>query len=105
MMENSLLRASSSSSLLTLPVEILHRILDQLDIQDILFSFRRVCKTFYSIINIYNRLTLKLSNHSSETRIHCLYRILSPSNVGTLILQKCYSNNQLNNIDWFFFIW
>jgi hypothetical protein len=101
-MENSLLRASSSSSLLTLPVEILHRILDQLDIQDILFSFRRVCKTFYSIINIYNRLTLKLSNHSSETRIHCLYRILSLSNVGTLILQKCYSNNQLNNIDWFF---
>ena len=73
MMESLWLLVPSSSFLLTLPVEILHRILDQLDIQDILFLFRHVCKKFSSISNIYNRLTLELSNHSSETRIHRLY--------------------------------
>jgi hypothetical protein len=102
MIKSSLLLVSSSSFLLTLPVEIVHRILDELNIDDILFSFRHVCKKFYSISNIYNRLTLELSNHSSETRIHRLYRIISAENVETLILQKSYLNNELNNIDWFF---
>ncbi|UJR38731.1 hypothetical protein I4U23_031396 [Adineta vaga] len=91
-----------SSFLLRLPVEIIHRILDYLNIKDILFSFRHTCKTFYSISNIYNRLTLEISNHISETRIHRLYRILSPENVETLILRKSYFNNELNNIDYFF---
>jgi hypothetical protein len=37
-----------------LPVEILHHIFDKLDIETILFSFRYVCKRFYSIANSYN---------------------------------------------------
>ncbi|CAF0905786.1 unnamed protein product [Adineta steineri] len=91
-----------SSFLLTLPVEIVHRILDCLSIQDIIFSFRYVCKKFYSITNIYNRLKVELSNHSSDTRIHRLYRLISPENVGTLILRNSYYNNELNYIDYFF---
>ncbi|CAF1338599.1 unnamed protein product [Adineta steineri] len=91
-----------SSFLLTLPVEIVHRILDCLNIQDIIFSFRYVCKKFYSITNIYNRLKVELSNHSSDTRIHRLYRIISPENVRTLILRNSYYNNELNDIDYFF---
>ena len=102
MMESSLVLVPSSAFLLTLPVEVLYHILDKLNIKDILFSFRHVCKKFYSITSIYNRLMLKLSNHSSETPIHRLYRILSPENVGTVTLRKSYLNNELNNIDWFF---
>ncbi|CAF1451028.1 unnamed protein product, partial [Rotaria sp. Silwood1] len=101
-MENSLLVVQSSSSLLTFPTEILHRILDQLNIEDILFSFRYVCTRFYSITNIYNRLTIKISDHQNETSAYRLYRMISPENVTSLILRKIYGNTKSNNIDWFF---
>ncbi|CAF1247954.1 unnamed protein product [Rotaria sp. Silwood1] len=101
-MENSLLVVQSSSSLLTFPTEILHRILDQLNIQDILFSFRYVCTRFYSITKIYNRLTIEISDHQNETPAYRLYRMISPENVTSLILRKIYGNTKSNNIEWFF---
>lgn len=101
-MENSLSIIPSSSLLLALPIELLHRILDNLDIRSIIFSFRAVCKTFYSIANNYQRLKLELSNHSTNDPFDRLYRIISLENIGTLVLQKCYVNNELNNIDRFF---
>jgi hypothetical protein len=101
-MENSLLLNESSSYFVRLPIEILHRILDELDIKDILYSFRYVCKRFDSAMKIYNRLTLKLSDHSSEHRIDRLYKIISLENIGSLIIQRYNNNNELNDIDWFF---
>ncbi len=101
-MENSLLLNESSSYFVQLPVEILHRILDELDIKDILYSFRYVCKKFDSVVKIYNRLTLEFSDHPSEHRPNRLYEIISLENVGSLILEKSNLNNELNNIDWFF---
>ena len=101
MMETSLSSAHSSSYILTLPVELLHRILDYLDTRSILFSFRPVCKTFYSVTNNYNGLTLNLSDDSSKTPFDHLYRIIPMENVGRLILEKFYQNNQLNDIDRF----
>ena len=85
MVENSLILVPSGSFPTTLSVEILHRILDKFDIQDILFSFCHVYKKFYSITNIYDRLTLELSNHSLDTCIDRLYRKISQENVGILI--------------------
>lgn len=45
-------------SLSTLPVELLYRLLDYLDIQTILFSFRYVSKQFYSIASSSNHYNL-----------------------------------------------
>ncbi|CAF1651393.1 unnamed protein product [Rotaria magnacalcarata] len=101
-MENSFTLVPPSLSLLTIPVEVLYRILDQLNIKDILFSFRRVCTKFHSITNSYNRLTIEISNHPSDTLIDRFYRIISPENVGALILNQSYTNAESNNIDWFF---
>ena len=92
----------SRSFLLTLPVELVHCILDYLDIDTILFSFRYVCKTFYLITKIYNRLTLELSDDPWETPFDYLNEIISYENVERLILQKFNVNNELNNINQFF---
>jgi hypothetical protein len=51
-------------SLVTLPVEVIHRILDHIDIHSILISFRYVCKQFYMITNTYNRYELDISSTS-----------------------------------------
>lgn len=45
-------------SLLTLPIEILHRIYDRLDIQTILFSLRNTCQRLKAVVNSYNRCIL-----------------------------------------------
>lgn len=78
----------SKSFLLTLPVELLHRILDFLDIHCIIFSFRAVCKTFHSITRNYHRLKLELSKQSKDYPFARLYRIISFENIGTLILRN-----------------
>ncbi|UJR22225.1 hypothetical protein I4U23_025289 [Adineta vaga] len=43
-------------SIETLPVELLHRILDNLDIETISFSVRWTSTLFHSIVRTYNRL-------------------------------------------------
>jgi hypothetical protein len=40
-------------SLITLPVELIYRILDNLDLLAILLSFRNVCKRLDAIIDAY----------------------------------------------------
>ncbi len=45
----------SNPSLYTLPIELLHRILDHVDTVTVFLSFRNVCKYFYTIINSYNQ--------------------------------------------------
>jgi hypothetical protein len=51
-------------SLVTLPVEVIYRILDYIDIRLILNTFRYVCKQFYMITNTYNRYELDVSSIS-----------------------------------------
>jgi len=97
------LRSSKSiPSLYTLPVEVLYRILDQLEGRDIVFSFRNVCTKFYAITNIYNRLTIELSNYHSKFETNRLCRIIEPENVASLIFWKSYTTSTFDEIDWFF---
>jgi hypothetical protein len=86
-------------SLLALPVEILHRVLDDLDIFSILISFRRVCRRFNAITNTYNRYELDLSS-ISESNIKFIARLIQPENIISLILS--YEWHTKNTIDVFF---
>ena len=54
---------ASTATLLSLPPEILHKVLDHLDAQTILLSVRSVCIQLHSIVNTYNRLKLKLASY------------------------------------------
>ena len=59
-------------SLLTLPVELLYRIFDELDTKTILLSVRNVCIQLYASANTYNRYHLDPSSISkSEFRLVC----------------------------------
>lgn len=98
----SLSMVRSPSFLLRLPVELVHWILDNVDIATILFSFRYVCKTFYLMTKFYNRLTLELSDHPWEIPFDYLHEIISYENVERLILQQFNVTNELNNINRFF---
>ncbi|CAF1259680.1 unnamed protein product [Rotaria sordida] len=80
----------SSASLYTLPIELVYHIFDNLDVQTIFFSFRNVCKRFYTIVDIYNRYELDLSS-VSKSEFHRICRIIRPENVISLIL----SNNDM----------
>ncbi|UJR18439.1 hypothetical protein I4U23_005344 [Adineta vaga] len=51
------------SSLINLPVEVLHRIFDFCDIQTILCTMSCVCKRLHSITNYYNRFKLELKTY------------------------------------------
>jgi hypothetical protein len=53
-------------SLYSLPVEIFYRILDDVDGQTIVLSFRNVCTKFEAIANSYNRYKLDLTSISNN---------------------------------------
>lgn len=71
-------------SLDTLPVEILNRILDHLNILSILLSFRSVCKRFNEISNSYNRYKLDVSS----TDIKRIVRLIQPNRIASIILRS-----------------
>ena len=73
-------------SLTTFPVELLYRILDQLDSSDILVSFRNVCKRFYTITNTYNRYRIKITSTSRKADIHRVCRLIQPENVVSCVV-------------------
>ena len=75
----------SAASLYTLPIELIYHILDHLDIQTILCSFRNVCKRFYTIVNSYNRYELDLSL-ISKIDFHRIGRIMPTENIVSIIL-------------------
>ncbi len=70
----------SLSSIEILLVEIIHRILDNLDAETILLSVRLVSKLFRSIISTYNRYSLDLSL-VSKRNFDLLCRLINPENV------------------------
>lgn len=73
------------ASLYTLPIELVYYIFKNLDIPTILFSFRNVCKRFYTIVNNYNQYELDLSS-VSKTVFHRMCHIIHPNNIISLIL-------------------
>ena len=69
----------------TLPVELLHHILQLLDSETILLSFRHVCRRFHLITDVYNRYRLDL--HScTKANFYRLCRTITPSNILALTL-------------------
>ena len=68
-----------------LPVEILHRIFDYLDIQTIIFSIRYVCKQLYLMTNSYNRYRLNMTS-ISRGHFRWICQLISMENVIALIL-------------------
>ena len=68
-----------------LPVEIHHRIFDHLDIQTILFTFRHVCRRFYSIVDTYRSYRLNFEE-ISQAKFHRICRIIPLEYVVALTL-------------------
>jgi hypothetical protein len=75
----------SVSCLETLPVELLYRIIDNIDTKTVFLSFRYVCKRFYAIINSQNRYKLDF-RYISKTNFYQVCRLIRPENVSKLIL-------------------
>ncbi|CAF2138775.1 unnamed protein product [Rotaria magnacalcarata] len=74
-------------SLLTLPTEIVYRILDHLSIYSTLISLRRVCKRLHTITDTYDRYELDLSS-IPESKIKLIASIIRPENIISLILTQ-----------------
>jgi hypothetical protein len=73
----------ANKSLLTFPVELLHRILDYCDAQTILHSFRLVCTQFYAVVNTYNRFELEFTS-VSKSDVKLFSRCIQPENIISL---------------------
>ncbi len=78
-------------SIENLPVELFHRIFDNLDAQTILFSIRLVCRLFRSVVNNYDRYNLDLKI-ISKCNFHRLCRLIPPQKLISLTL---YNNEQI----------
>ncbi len=72
-------------SLSTIPVELLYRLLDYLDIQTILLSFQYVSKKFYLITNNSNHYNLDLSS-TSKNHFDLICRLICPEKVVSITL-------------------
>lgn len=84
------------SFLLSLPVELIHRIFDYIDTETIVFVIRFVCKQLYSTANTYDRYKLDF-RHMFRSDLPLLGRIINPKNVTSLILSdKLHTNDQIN---------
>ncbi|CAF1118761.1 unnamed protein product [Adineta steineri] len=81
---------SSSSSLDTLPVELIYYIFKYLDISTILLSFRYVCKRFQIIVNSYDYYKLDMRLISKINFDHICSR-LCPEKIRSLILTNSLS--------------
>ncbi len=73
-----------ASSLLTLPVELVYRILDNLSEEAIFLSMRNVCARLNTIIDTYRRyqvnssFIMKLAFHYLQNIIHLKTKSYSP---------------------------
>ena len=74
-----------------LPVEIIHRIFDYLDIETIFFSILPLCQLFRLIVLNYNRLNFHLKL-SSKADFDVLCRFILPENIRSLTL---HNNEQI----------
>ena len=83
-------------SLDTLPVEILHRILDNIDVSTIVRSVRCVCRQLYAVVNSYNRFQLDFTRFTSSD-LKAIFRLIEFSKVSSLVLSGSQtSQNDIN---------
>ncbi|CAF3859433.1 unnamed protein product [Rotaria sordida] len=82
-------------SIETLPVEIFHRIFDNLNAQTILFSIRSVDRLFRAVVSTYGRFSFDFKS-ISQSDFHLLCRLVNPQNVISLTLcNNDHTPNQL----------
>lgn len=79
----------STPCLYELPVEILHRIIDYIDPETIFFSFRNVCKYFYTVINSYNQYKLDFRSITKSAFNH-IHQLIQPDHIISLIISNEY---------------
>ncbi|CAF0813933.1 unnamed protein product [Adineta steineri] len=71
----------------TLPIELLHRIFDDVDTETILFSVRSVSRLFRAVVNTYNRYCLSMKS-IPKSNFYLLCRFIKPCNVISLTLSN-----------------
>jgi hypothetical protein len=77
--------ATYNSSLLALPVEIIHHIIDYLDTSTAFLSLCNVCTYFRAVSITYNRYQVDFSS-ISKTNFHHICRLIQPENVLSLTI-------------------
>jgi hypothetical protein len=90
-----------NSSIQSLPVELLHRVFDNLDAETIIFSIRPLSRLFRSVVNTYDRYVLDLKL-ISKSNSYVLCRLIHPKNVISFILSN--DKEISNQIDFFILI-
>ncbi|CAF3677673.1 unnamed protein product [Rotaria sp. Silwood1] len=85
-------------SIETLPVELFHCILDNLDTETIVFSVRHVCRLFRSFVKTYDRYIVNLIS-ISKRNYYLLCRLINPHHVISLKLAN--EERTTNQIDLF----
>ncbi|CAF4638926.1 unnamed protein product, partial [Rotaria sp. Silwood2] len=89
----------ANTSLITLPIELIHRILNNLDVYFINVSVRKVCKRLYLFVNFYNRYEFDL-DLLSKSRLKIISRFIQPERITSLVLlNRSYA---LEKIKFFF---
>lgn len=89
----------SNLLLIDLPVEILHRIFDYLDVHALIEKIRCVCKRLYEVVDSYNHFELKL-NSKTKSYLQVISRTVQFPNITSLILSR--DNNSYGCNDFFF---
>ncbi|CAF3520618.1 unnamed protein product [Rotaria socialis] len=85
----------TDASLLALPVELIHRILNNLDACSIIFSVREVCRRFYQIVNLYDQYELNFDS-ISQSRLKIISRFIQPEKITSLVLlNMCYKSEKI----------
>ena len=74
-----------STTLLLLPLEVLHLIFDRLDYKTILVSVRSVCTQLYAVVSCYDRYVIN-SAKSNTTDLKRYTRFIPPNTVVSLTL-------------------
>ena len=74
----------SEVSLPTLPVELLHRILDDLDSSTVLLSVRNISRQLKAVVDTYDRYTLDFTS-ISKPDFHRLLRVIRPRGITALM--------------------
>lgn len=92
----------SQASLISLPIELLHRVFDFVDAQTILLNIANVCQQLNFVSASYNRLKLKYDS-SSHYNFKQISRLVCFDNVISLSIKNDHiSNNRINRFIQFF---
>ncbi|CAF2051374.1 unnamed protein product [Rotaria magnacalcarata] len=75
----------SISYLYTLPIELIHRIIDYIDTETLFFSLQNVCKHFYTIVNTYNQHQLDFRS-ITKPKFDFIHRLINPENIISLVI-------------------